>query len=140
MNGSSWALVTACIWGIVPLMEKMGLGAQVSATTGVLVRSIGVIFGSLIGWILWSPAALIQNLGLPSFFLLAGGGFLASFIGQLAFYRALQLGTVSQVTPIAGAYPLVASLFSFWFLHEPLTWTRASGAVLIVCGVMLLQK
>jgi len=65
---------------------------------------------------------------------------LASFVGQLAFYQALKVGAISQLTPVAGAYPLVAALLGWWVLREPITLTRAMGVVCVVIGVALLRK
>ena len=134
-----WALLTACVWGVVPLIEKVGLGTA-PPTVGVIVRSLGVTLGVLIFGGLWSPWAAMRALSWRSIVLLAGGGFLASFAGQLAFYHALRSGAVSQVTPVAGAYPLVAALLGWWVLREPLTLTRALGALCVVLGVVLLRK
>ena len=135
-----WALLTACIWGVVPLMEKLGLGGTTSPTVGVMVRSLGVVLGLLVfGWA-WSPWSAIRALDWRSMLLLAGGGLLASFVGQLAFYRALKSGAISQVTPVAGAYPLVAALLGWVVLREPLTISRALGVVCVVVGVLLLRK
>lgn len=141
MTAFFWALLTACIWGIVPLMEKLGLGLQQTPpTVGVLVRSVGVVVGLvLFGW-LWAPWSALRSLGWMTWALLAGGGLLASFIGQLAFYQALRSGAVSQVTPVAGAYPLIAALLSWLVLREPLTVARLAGVVCVVVGVVLLRR
>lgn len=139
MTAFLWALVTACIWGLVPLMEKVGLRAS-PPTAGVVVRSFGVVAGLvLFGWML-APWSVLRTLPWFSVLLLAGGGFLASFVGQLAFYQALKSGAVSQMTPVAGAYPLVAALLGWWVLREPLTVTRLAGVVCVVIGVVLLRK
>jgi len=139
MTAFLWALLTACIWGVVPLMEKIGLRAT-PPTVGVVVRSFGVIAGLvLFGWAL-APWPALRTLPWPSILLLAGGGFLASFVGQLAFYQALKSGAVSQMTPVAGAYPLVAALLGWWVLREPLTASRALGVVCVVVGVVLLRR
>ena len=139
MSAFVWALLTACIWGVVPLMEKVGLGTA-SPTIGVLVRSLGVVAGLVIGWGIWSPWAAIRALSWPSILLLAGGGLLASFGGQLAFYRALKTGALSQVTPVAGIYPLIAALLGWWVLREPMTVPRVLGVILVVLGVSLLRR
>lgn len=139
MSAFWWALVTACIWGVVPLMEKVGLGAA-SPTAGVMARSVGVVIGLVVFGVWWHPWAALRSLTWPSFALLAGGGLLASFVGQLAFYRALQSGALSQVTPVAGTYPLVAALLGWWLLKEPLTVTRVLGIACIVLGVVMLRK
>lgn len=139
MSAFLWAVLTACIWGVVPLMEKVGLG-QSPPGVGVMTRSLGVVVGLLICGAMGSPWSAMRSLGWPSILLLAGGGFLASFVGQFAFYHALRAGAMSQVTPVAGAYPLVAALLGWWVLREPLTLTRALGVVCVVVGVVLLRK
>ena len=139
MSAFYWAVLTAGIWGVVPLMEKLGLGQHPPAV-GVVARSLGVV-GGLLVFVMWRPPwAALRTLGWPSFLLLAGGGLLASLVGQLVFYHALKAGTVSQVTPVAGAYPLVAALLGWWLLREPLTLPRVVGVVCVVVGVILLRK
>src|SRR3989338_8902234 len=100
MSAFLWALLTAAIWGVVPLLEKLGLGST-SPAVGVMVRSFGVVVGLLLfGW-LWSPWSALRSVSWSSILLLGGGGLLASFVGQLAFYHALKSGAISQVTPVA---------------------------------------
>ena len=139
MSAFAWAVFTACIWGIVPLMEKTGLEGS-PPSVGVVVRSFGVVMGLVVfGWAL-SPWSVLRTVSWRSLFLLAGGGFLASFLGQLAFYQALKTGELSQVTPVAGAYPLVAALLGWLVLREPMTLMRVVGLVLVLSGVWLLRR
>jgi transporter family protein len=139
MSAFLWALLTACIWGVVPLMEKIGLGS-ISPTAGVMVRSLGIVAGFLIFSWFWSPWTALRSMSWQTIALLAGGGLLASFVGQMAFYHALKTGAISQVTPVAGAYPLVAAMLGWVVLREPLTWPRAIGVICVVIGVILLRK
>jgi len=139
MTAFLWALVTAGIWGIVPLMEKVGLGTG-SPTAGVVARSFGIVIGLIAYSLIASPWAAVRALGWPSIVLLAAGGLLASFIGQMAFYQALKSGTLSQVTPVAGTYPLVAAVLGWWLLREPITPSRVAGVVCVVVGIVLLRR
>ena len=139
MSAFVWALMTSLVWGIVPLMEKIGLGGA-PPSVGVMTRSFGVILGMIVFGICGSPWSGMRAMSWTSILLLAGGGFLASFVGQMMFYRALQSGALSQVTPVAGAYPLVAALLGWCLLKEPLTLTRLLGVVCVVLGVVLLRK
>ena len=139
MSAFFWALLTAGIWGVVPLMEKTGLGG-VSPTTGVMVRSLGVVVGLLVCSGMGASWSSVRAMGWPSLLLLAGGGLLASVIGQLAFYRALKSGALSQVIPVAGAYPLVAAVLGWLVLREPLTISRAIGILLVVSGIAVLRR
>ncbi len=140
MTAFLWALLTAGIWGIVPLIEKVGLGNAVSPTVGVVVRSVGVLIGLVLVSLFTSPWAALRTLPLSSYLLLAGGGLLASFVGQWAFYHALRSGVVSQVTPVAGAYPLISALLGWWLLREPLNGSRVLGVLLIMSGLWFLRK
>ena len=139
MSAFLWAVVTACIWGVVPLMEKTALSGGVAPFTGVMVRSLGVVAGLLAFSFSWSPWTVLRAMDWRTILLLAGGGFLASFVGQAAFYRALKSGALSQVTPVAGAYPLVAALLGWLWLREPITAPRLLGLALVISGVWLLR-
>lgn len=139
MTAFLWAALTACIWGVVPLMEKIGLRGASSPAAGLMVRTLGVSCGLLVfGWI-WSPWSALRSFSWQTTALLAGGGFLASVIGQLAFYQALKSGGLSQVIPVAGTYPLVAALLGWVVLREPLSAARTVGVLLIVSGALLLR-
>ena len=139
MSALLWAMVTACIWGVVPLIEKWGLDRS-DPVTGVFARSVGVFVGLAVFGLLWSPWQALGRLSARSFVLLALGGFLASFVGQLTFYHALKHGQLSQITPVAGTYPLVAALLGWWILREPFSVTRLLGAFLVVSGIWLLRR
>jgi transporter family protein len=119
-------------------MEKIGLGSA-PPSVGVIVRSFGIVLGLVVcGW-LWAPWAAVRALHWSSIVLLATGGLLASFVGQLVFYHALKSGAVSQVTPVAGAYPLIAALLGWVVLREPITAPRLLGVVCVCAGVWLLR-
>lgn len=139
MSAFWFALLTALVWGIVPLLEKQGL-AHCDPTIGVFARSAGVLIGALVLGLWWSPWKALANLSAGSFALLALGGFLASVVGQMVFYHALKIGHVSQVTPVSGIYPLVAAILAWVFFREPITAARLMGVVFIVMGVLLLRR
>ena len=138
MSGFGWALLAAVIWGCCPLIEKLGL-VRADPMIGVFARSFGVLLGLVVfGWraSVWKG---LTDLSVRSFTLLALGGFLASFLGQLAFYQALKTGRISQVTPVAGSYPLVAAVLGWLVLSEPITAARLAGVACVVVGILLLK-
>ena len=139
MSAFLWALVAACFGGVAAVMEKVGLGGT-SPFVGMMVRSVGVVIGVLVLGFIGAPWSGIRTLSWSSAILLVGGGFLGSVAGQLAFYHALKSSAVSQVAPVAGAFPLVAALLGWWLLREPLTVSRGLGMLCVVIGVMLLRK
>jgi transporter family protein len=62
----------------------------------------------------------------------------ATGLSWLCYFRALQLGKVSQVAPVDKASVAIAILLSAVFLHEPLTWKTAVGTLLILAGTWTL--
>lgn len=138
MSPVGWALLTALVWGVVPLLEKVGLGST-APSIGVFMRSFGVAIGALLVALAVNPWAELGRMPISAMALLAGGGFLASVVGQMSFYQALKLGEVSRISPIVGTYPLVAALLGWCVLREPFTLGRLVGVVLIVGGLALLR-
>ena len=94
MNAIIWALLSAFVWGIVPLFEKMGL-IHVMLLTGLFDRCFGVIIGIiLLGTFILKPQD-IKAVDLKSVLLLILSGFLASFVAQVFFYHGLKIDEVS---------------------------------------------
>ena len=138
MSAFLWALLASLAWGVAPLLEKVGLRDS-PPMIGLFARTVGVLAGMVLFGLWWSPWRAMGQLTVRSFLLLAAGGLLASFLGQMAFYQALKLGHVSQVTPIAGTYPLIAAVLGWTLLREPFTTPRLLGAVFVVVGALLLR-
>lgn len=138
MTAFIWAVLTACIWGIVPILEKIGL-SKVDALAGLFYRCLGVI----IGWIILSTLILkpsqIRSVDLRSAFWLILGGFLASIVAQFTFYHGLKLGEVSRVVPISGSYPLIAFILGLIVLGEGFSWIKLSGIILVILGIWALK-
>ncbi len=134
-----FALLTALIWGIVPVFEKMGL-AKLTPAAGIFVRCLAVSMGALILVIL-KPGILPELSGTPLRYigLIVFGGFTANFLGQLLFYNALKNGDVSKVVPIAGAYPLISFLLGILLLGEKITLMKSLGIGCVFLGILLLK-
>lgn len=139
MKAFYFALMTAVVWGIVPILEKMGV-ARIAPLAGVFIRSCGVVIGIAIMAIFNSQAVRIALKADPrTIFLLVLGGFMASIVGQIFFYNALKIGEASKVVPIAGIYPLVAFLLGVIFLGETFTAVKLGGVIFVVLGLLLLR-
>lgn len=139
MTAFTWAILAAIVWGFAPFIEKMGL-VKADPVAGLLMRSVGVAVGGLL--LLWDWPRLfagVTAMGWQSATLLALGGFVASIVGQYAFYHAIKTGELSRVVPIGASYPLVAMLLGLIILREPLSLSRILGALLVVLGTILLR-
>lgn len=139
MSGFYWAVLTAFIWGLVPILEKLGL-SKIEPFAGLLLRCGGVLLGAGV-LIAVKREHLTQALKADwkTIVFLVIGGLLASFIGQICFYKALRSGEVSRIVPIAGAYPLVSFLTGIIFLSEAITLPKLAGVLLILAGIVLLR-
>jgi transporter family protein len=138
MNAILWAILTACIWGVVPVLEKLGL-AKTEPFTALFFRCLGVIIGIvLLGTIIVKPHQMKQ-VDPKAIGLLVLSGFLASFVAQIAFYHGLKIGEVSRVVPISGTYPLIAFLLGIFVLGEAVTVHKIIGMLLVISGVWLLR-
>lgn len=139
MKAFYFAVITAVLWGIVPVLEKMGL-ARIAPFAGLLIRSCGVMIGAVIV-VTFNNNALRTALKADpkTLFFLVTGGFLASVVGQLFFYNALKSGETSRVVPIAGTYPLVSFLLGIIFLGETITGMKLAGVSFVLLGLFLLR-
>lgn len=139
MKSYYFALLTALVWGIVPVFEKMAI-TRLSPQAGIFVRCLAVSSGALVIFS-FKPQILSELSHTPArnILLIIFGGFTANFLGQLLFYNALKTGDVSCVTPVAGAYPLITFLMGVLILGESLTLIKALGMGLILLGVFLLK-
>lgn len=63
---------------------------------------------------------------------------LATGLSWIFYFKALQLGKVSQVAPVDKLSVALAIILSIVFLKEPLTWKMVSGAALIIAGTLVL--
>ena len=63
---------------------------------------------------------------------------IATGTSWLCFYRALQIGPVSLVTPIDKLSILVTVLFSYIVFHEKLNLKSFIGLMMIVAGTLIM--
>ena len=134
-----YAILTAVVWGCVPMIEKMGL-MKIPPMVGLFYRCMGVIVGIILLLLLKGRDIRhsLADLHAGMLFLVIGG-FLASVVGQLLFYHALKEGEASRVVPLAAAYPLVSFLLGVIILNEKVTLAKAGGILCILAGVLLLK-
>lgn len=138
MDSFLWALGAACVWGIVPVLEKLGLKG-VPPLTGLFYRCLGVVAGLFVLAAFITKPSHLKAAGGKTIALLIMSGFLASFVAQILFYNALKDGHVSRVVPVSASYPLIAALLGILFLKEPVSVPKIVGMGLIVGGVWLLK-
>lgn len=139
MTAVSFALITAALFGVAPILARLGL-AKVDPGLGLVVRTFAVATALLV-WLLASGRLTdLASMDTRSFMFLAGEGVLASLLGHLAYFYALRAGEASQVVPVVSAFPVVAFILGVTVLGETATPGRWIGAALVVAGVVLLRS
>ena len=138
MTAFWWAILTACIWGVVPILEKLGL-AKIDPFVALFYRCLGVLLGLLFLGIFIVKPEQLKVVPPRTIIILMAAGFLASFVAQITFYHGLKMGEVSRIVPIAGMYYLISFLLGVFLLGEALTFTKIFGLLLIVSGVWFLK-
>lgn len=129
-------MLSAFFAALTAVFAKVGI-KNVDSDLATAVRTVVILF------IAWSIAFFrggttgLMNLSKQNLlFLLLSG--IATGLSWVFYFKALQLGSVSQVAPVDKLSVALAILLSVIFLGESLTWKAAIGASLIIAGTFVL--
>ena len=130
-----WALLSAGFAALTAIFAKVGVG-PINSDFATFIRTL-VVIAALAGFL--SFTSQWQNLGtIPlkswAFLLLSG---LATGASWVAYFRALKLGSASQVAPIDKLSIVLVTIFAVVFLGEKLPLTGWLGVAMIACGAIL---
>ncbi len=131
-----YALLSALFAAMTAILAKVGIKG-VNTDLATAIRTVVIL---LVAW-----GIVFARGGTDSFsaltrqnwlFLVLSG--LATGLSWIFYFKALQLGKVSQVAPVDKLSVAIAILLSVVFLGEVLTWKAAIGAALIIGGTVVL--
>ncbi len=131
-----YALGSAGFAALTAVLAKIGMKG-VDSNLATAIRTVVIL---VLAWsIVYFRGGLTQlgTLTRTNLLFLGLSG-LATGLSWLLYFRALQLGTVSQVAPVDKLSVALAIGLSVVFLGEPLTWQTAIGAGLIIVGTLVL--
>lgn len=131
-----YALLSALFAALTAIFAKMGIKnmdtdlATAIRTAVVLVLAWGIAFfkGSVVG---------VSNLSKQNWLFLVLSG-CATGLSWIFYFKALQIGKVSQVAPVDKLSVALTIVLSVLFLGEAITWKTAVGAGLIITGTFVL--
>ncbi|MDF3077662.1 MAG: EamA family transporter [Sphingobacteriaceae bacterium] len=131
-----YALLSAFFAALTAILAKVGIkGVDTDLATAIRTCVILILA--------WGFAAFKGSLpGITTFskqnwiFLILSG--LATGLSWIFYFKALQLGKVSQVAPVDKLSVAIAILLSVIFLGEPLTIKTGIAALLIIGGTFVL--
>jgi len=131
-----YALLSAFFASLTAIFAKVGV-KNIDSDLATAIRTT-VIFILVWGIALFKGTVpAIQNLQKQTWlFLLLSG--CATGLSWLFYFKALQIGKVSQVAPVDKLSVALTITLSVLFLGEVLTWKIAAGALLIIAGTLVL--
>ena len=135
MSWLLYAFISATAAALTAILAKVGVEG-VPSNLATAIRTI-VITGFAWGIV----AATGEHRALPSvstrpivFLLLSG---ITTGLSWLAYFRALQLGPASRVSPIDKLSLPLTILLAAVFLHESVGWRLGLGVALMTIGAVL---
>lgn len=131
-----YALFSAFFAAMTAIFVKLGV-KDMDSDLATAIRTVVIL---IITWGIVLYKGVPKNLGLLSsqnwMFLILSG--IATGLSWLFYFRAIQIGKVSQVAPIDKLSLALVLLFSVLFLGEVLTLKILVGALLIIAGSLVL--
>ncbi|GAB3242765.1 EamA family transporter [Hymenobacter seoulensis] len=131
-----YALLSALFAALTAVLAKVGIKG-VDSHLATAIRTVVIL---VLAWgIVYARGRLADLATLTRTHLLfLGLSGLATGLSWLFYFKALQLGKVSQVAPVDKLSVALAIGLSVVFLGERLTWQTGVGAGLIVAGTLVL--
>lgn len=131
-----YALLSAFFASLTAIFAKIGIkGVDTDLATAIRTAVILVL-----AWSIAFSRGSIGSIGSLSrqnwIFLVLSGA--ATGLSWIFYFKALQLGNVSQVAPIDKLSVALTIILAFVFLKEPLTAKTIVGAGLIIAGSLVL--
>ena len=136
MSWLIYALLSALFAALTAILAKIGV-SDVNSNLATAIRTIVIL---LFAWGIVFSQGTFKQLGSISqyslLFLVLSG--IATGLSWLFYFRALQLGTASQVAPIDKLSLVLTIVLAVIFLKEKLTLSVGVGALLMSAGAILI--
>ena len=131
-----YALLSAFFAALTAIFAKVGIKG-VDTDLATAIRTVVIL---ILAWGLAFFRGGVATIGTLSkhnlIFLILSG--LATGFSWIFYFKALQLGKVTQVAPVDKMSVAIAIILAVVFLGEPLTIKTAIGALLIIAGSLVL--
>jgi transporter family protein len=131
-----YALLSAFFASLTAIFAKIGV-TNVNANLATAIRTIVIL---IVAWGIVLARGEAKGLNTLSkhnvLFLVISG--IATGLSWICYFKALQMGKVSQVAPVDKLSVALTIVLSVVFLGEALTLKTALGALLIVAGTVVL--
>jgi len=131
-----YAILSALFASLTAIFVKLGVAnINTNLATGVRTIVILIMVWSIV--LIKGEAKEVNSLSKQSIIFLVISG-IATGLSWLFYFKALQLGSVSQVAPIDKLSVALTIILAVLFLGETLTLKTAIGAGLIIAGTIVM--
>ncbi|WP_375447860.1 EamA family transporter [uncultured Fibrella sp.] len=131
-----YSLISMFFAGLTSVIAKMGL-KDISSDLGLAVRTT-VVFGLvLLNFLVFQNVREVNQLNARTVGFLAISG-LTTSLSWVFYYKAIQIGRVSDVALIDKGSIIITILLSVTLLREPVTPKLLLGGGLILIGLLVL--
>ncbi|GAA3933332.1 EamA family transporter [Chitinophaga oryziterrae] len=131
-----YALLSAIFASLTAIFAKIGV-ADINSDLATAIRTIIIV---IMAWgivLFRGESKGLQHISKHGLLFLVLSG-LATGASWIFYFKALQIGKVSQVAPVDKLSVALTIVLSIVFLHEALTIKTAIGAALIMGGTLVL--
>lgn len=131
-----FALLSAFFAALTAIFAKIGI-QKVDTDLATAIRTVIIL---ILAWgiaFFRGGVSTINTLTRHNLIFLCLSG-IATGLSWIFYFKALQLGRVSQVAPVDKLSVAIAIILAVVFLGEPLTVKSAIGALLIIGGSLVL--
>jgi len=136
MNWFIYALLAAFFAALTTILAKIGI-KDVNSNLATAIRAFVIL---IFTWaIVWFQGTFKQIHSISQFsviFLILSG--ITAGLSWLLYFKALQLGNASQVSPIDKLSLVITIILATFILKEKITFSIAIGAVLMLAGAALI--
>ena len=131
-----FALLSALFAALTAIFAKLGV-KDVNPDLATAIRTVVILIVAWMIVLVRGGMDSISTLSRTNWIFLTLSG-LATGLSWVFYFKALQVGKVSQVAPVDKLSVALAIILSVVFLKEALTFKMAIGALLIIAGTLVL--
>ena len=131
-----YALLSALFASLTAIFAKLGI-TNVNSNLATAIRTIIIL---VVAWgivLVRGEAKGLATLSRQNIIFLVVSG-IATGLSWIFYFKALQIGKVSQVAPVDKLSVALTVILSVLFLGEALTIKTAIGALLIIAGTAVM--
>lgn len=137
LYGECLALISAVLWGTIPILVRKGLphsNPSVAVVLGLLAS-----MPLLLGVFFFHPRSVAHVIAPQAAMWFAAVGILGPCLGRVFNYMGVARLGAARATPLINSSPLFTTVLALVFLREQITLKILLGVLCIVSGIVVLS-